>query len=306
MMKHRVLSATVVASAFCLVFDELPVMAESAVKHGPAAMGGVAEKPRNDLAIELTADYCTRQLTYGLIDNRDPIVTLEGVAEWHGFTFETAVIFDTTKWGRKNCGYGNRQGKYQEIAFGPGYAHTFTPDEWRRLPTSVEVFLNYIYEYHPQVRKSRGEENPDTQFINAGMTLPDLPVAPWMSAEFDIDNECGAVYLNAGVQHAFTLIQAAGGRETDPLSLTLCGGVGFGNPKRNRYDAGFDAYAFKDAHISAELEWQITDQLVLSPYAAVYEQLHGRLRDAACRRSIDGESHNSTQLIGGLRLTAAF
>lgn len=304
-MKLMVLRTTVVASAFCVVVGELPVMAESTVKHGPAAMGGVAATAQDDLSFEVAADFCTRQLTYGLVDNRDPILTLGGLAEWNGFTFETAVIFDTTKWGRKHGGYGNRQGKYQEIAFGPGYAHTFTPEEWRRLPTAVEVYLNYIYEYHPPVRKSRGEENPDTQFINVGLTLPDLWIAPWMSAEFDIDNESGAAYLNAGVRHSFTLVKAAGGRETDPLSLTLCGGIGFGNPKRNRYDAGFDAYAVKDAHLSAELEWQITDQLVLSPYVAVYEQLHGRLRHAA-RHYIDGESHASTQLIGGLRLTAAF
>lgn len=304
-MKHRALRATIMLSVFCVVFDELPVMGESAVKHGPAAMGTVVAETEDALSFELAFDFCTRQLTYGLVDNRDPILALEGVAEWHGFTFETAVLFDTTKWGRKNCGYGNRQGKYQEIAFGPGYAYTFTPDAWRRLPTSVELFLNYIYEYHPPARKSRGEENPDTQFINMGMTLPDLWLAPWLSAEFDIDNECGAVYLTAGVQHTFTLVSAPDGREIDPLSLTLCGGLGFGNPKRNRYDAGFDNYAVKDAHLSAALEWQISDHVVVSPYLAVYEQLHGRLRDAS-RRYINGETHASTQLIGGLRLTAAF
>lgn len=304
-MKHTNEDRINKCAVFCVLFLVSAVMADSTIKHGPAAMGTVAAETEDDLAVELTLDFCTRQLTYGLVDNRDPILALEGVAEWHGFTFETAVLFDTTKWGRKHGGYGNRQGKYQEIAFGPGYTHTFTPDEYRRLPTSVEVYLNYIYEYHPPVRKNRGEENPDTQFINMGMTLPDLWLAPWLSAEFDIDNECGAVYLNAGVQHTFTLVSAPDGREIDPLSLTLCGGLGFGNPKRNRYDAGFDNYAVKDAHLSAALEWQISDHVVLSPYLAVYEQLHGRLRDAS-RRYINGETHSSTQLIGGLRLTAAF
>ncbi len=280
-------------------------LAESTTQHGPAAMGSVAGEQREDLAAEVSMDFCTRQLTYGLVDNRDPILTLAGVAEWHGFTFETAVIFDTTEWGRKHGGYGNRQGKYQEIAFGPGYTHTFTPEAVRGLPTAVELFVNYLYEYHPPVRESRGEGNPDTQFINIGMTLPDLWLAPWLTAEFDIDNECGAAYLNAGVQHTFTLIGAAGKREADPLALTVCGGVGLGNPKRNRYDAGFDTYAFKDAHLSAALEWCLTDFVVLSPYLAVYEQIHGRLRDAA-RRHLDGETHASTQWVGGVRLTAAF
>lgn len=256
-------------------------------------------------AFEIAVDFCSRQLTYGLVDNRDPIVMFGALAEWHGFTFEAATIFDTTKWGRKQGGYGNRQGTYQELAFGPGYAYTFSPDEFRWLPTTLELSANYIYEYHPPVRKGQGESNPDTQFINAGMALPDLWLAPALSAEFDLDNEPGAIYLVAEVGHAFTLVSAAGGRETDPLSFAMGAGVGFGNAKRNRYDAGFDSCAFKDIWVSAALQWQIKDTVVLVPYVAVYEQIHRRLR-AAAREYIDEETHASTQLIGGVRLVASF
>ena len=256
-------------------------------------------------SFEVAVDFTSRQLTYGLVDNRDPIVTVEALAEWHGFTFEAAAIFDTTKWGRKHGGYGNRQGKYQELAFGPGYGYAFSPDDFGGLPTTVEVFINYIYEYHPDVRKSRDEENPDTQFINVGFALPDVILAPALSAEFDIDNEMGAIYLAAEIGHSFTLVEAAGDRETDPLALTLGAGVGFGNAKRNRYDAEFDNVAFKDVWASASIEWQITDNIVCCPYVAVYEQIHGHLRDAA-RYYIEDEKHASTQLIGGVRLAANF
>lgn len=256
-------------------------------------------------AFEVAVDFTSRQLTYGLVDNRDPIVTFEALAEWHGFTFEAAMIFDTTKWGRKHGGYGNRQGKYQELAFGPGYGYAFSPDDFNGLPTTVEVFINYIYEYHPRVNKWKGEENPDTQFINVGLALPDLWLSPALSAEFDIDNECGAMYFAAEIGHTFALVSAAEDRETDPLSLSIGSGVGFGNAKRNRYDADFDNCAFKDIWVSASVEWQITDNVVLAPYVAVYEQLHGKLRDAA-RDYMDEGSHASTQVIGGLRLAASF
>jgi len=262
-------------------------------------------------AFELAVDFCSRQLTYGLVDNRDPIFTVEALAEWHGFTFEAAMIFDTTKWGRKHGGYGNRQGTYQELAFGPGYIYALSPEDVRLLPTTVELFINYIYEYHPPVRKDRGEENPDTQFVNIGMALPDLWLTPAVSAEFDIDNEAGAIYLAAEVGHSFTLIEGRDGCGGDPLVCSVGCGVGFGNAKRNRYDADFDTCAFKDVWVSAALEWQITDHLLLAPYAAVYEQIHGRLRSSA-RRYMDDpgagvyETHASTQLIGGVRLVAMF
>jgi len=283
---------------------------QSALADGSAGTGSasaqvpVAETGDNP-SFEVAADLCSRHLTYGLVDNRDPVVTAEAALEWRGFTFETALIFDTTKWGERHGGYGNRQGRYQEFAFGPGYVHNLAPDDLRALPTTVELFGNYIYEYHPHVRKSRGEKNPDTQFINVGAALPDLWLTPALSAEFDIDNESGAVYLCAGVGHTFALVSAAGGRETDPLSLSVGAGVGFGNPKRNTYDAEFDAYAFKDIWVSAALEWQLTDHVALTPYVAAYEQLHDRLREAA-RASSDDETHASAQLIGGVRLAASF
>lgn len=256
-------------------------------------------------AFEVAVDFCSRQLTYGLADNRDPIVTLEAAAEWHGFTFESALIFDTTEWGEKHGGYGNRKGKYQELSFGPGYTHTFATEDYPFFPTAVETFVNYIYEYHPPVRKDLGESNPDTQFVNVGAGLPDLWLAPALSAEFDIDNEGGAIYLGAEFGHSFALIKAAGDRETDPLALSLGTGVGFGNPKRNDYDAGFDAYAFKDVWTSISLDWNITDRVTLSPYAAVYGQLHRRLREAA-RHAVEDETHTGTQFIGGVRLAARF
>jgi len=254
---------------------------------------------------EVSLDYCSRQLTYGLVDNRDPILTADGVAAWGDFSLEVTAIADTTDWGERHGGYGDRTGKYQEFAFGPGYTRLLTPEEASLLPTPLELGARYVYEYHPAVNTSKGESNPDTQFVYLTAALPELWLAPALSAEFDIDNENGAIYLGAEVGHTFALVSAAGGRETDPLSLSLGAGVGFGNPRRNEYDAGFDAYAFKDVWVSAALEWHLNERITLTPYVAVYEQLHRRLREAA-RACIDGETHTSTQVVGGLRLAACF
>jgi len=291
-------------AAWCGVCMIQSVMADDSAAAGSAT--NLLQSAKDDWpAFEAAVDFCSRQLTYGLVDNRDPIVTSAAAAEWHGFTFESALIFDTTDCGKRHGDYGNRKDKYQELSFGPGYAHTFATEDVPFFPTAVDTFVNYLYEYHPPVRKDLGESNPHTQFINAGAGLPDLWLAPTLAAEFDIDRDGGAIYLVADVSHSFSLVKAPGARKNDLLALTLGTGIGFGNARRNACDADFDAAAFKDTHASLALDWKLTDRMTLSPYAAAYEQVHRRLREAA-RHSINGETHSSAQLIGGVRLVAKF
>ncbi len=292
-------------SAWCGVCLIQSVMADNSALSDSAVTPELAGDNGDWPAFEAAVDFCTRQVTYGLADNRDPIMTAEAAVEWHGFSFESALIFDTTEWGRDHGGYGNRQGRCQELVFGSGYRRVFSPEDYALLPTAVELGVNMIYEYHPPVRKERGEANPNTRFINAGAMLPDLPLAPSVSAEVDIDNENGAFYLAGEIGHSFALIRAAGGRDYTPLALSLGAGLGFGNPKRNACDADFDAYAFKDVWVSASLEWRLSERITLAPYVAVHEQLHRRLREAA-RARIEGETLASTQVVGGLRLAACF
>lgn len=275
------------------------------IHHGPAAMSNIIDEPESDLSLEATVEFATRKLTYGLVDNRDPIFTLEGVAEWHGFTFESSIEFETTSWGRKHGGYGNRKGTFQEVCFGPGYTFTLSDEHISFLPTEIELYANYIYEFHAPIRRPLHDENPNMQFFNFGVELPELWLSPWFTTEVDVGAECGSVYFNTGVQHTFTLIPSCEARENGTLELTVCNGLGFGNPKRNRYDSDFNAFAVKDMHVSLALEWYITDNFMIGPYIAVYEQLHRRVRQEA-RRYIDGESHASTQVLGGFIMQCSF
>ena len=126
-------------AACCGILLIQSVVADTSATADSAVVLERADDGGGGPAFELAVDFCSRQLTYGLVDNRDPIFTVEALAEWHGFTFEAAMIFDTTKWGRKHGGYGNRQGTYQELAFGPGYIYALSPEDVRLLPTTVEL-----------------------------------------------------------------------------------------------------------------------------------------------------------------------
>ena len=60
-------------------------------------------------------DVSSQQMTYGLVDNDDPIFTLSGSVAWQMLSFAVDGIFDTTDWGETDGGYGDRAWKYQEL-----------------------------------------------------------------------------------------------------------------------------------------------------------------------------------------------
>lgn len=298
-----------ILAMLCAAAAVFSVSAESAQKPAAAASAApavVEEQESNLPSLELSFDYCTRQMTYGLTDNPDPIFQIGGVIEWKGFSFEVGSIWDTSDWGKSpdNGGYGNREYKYQELTFGPGYSFELSPDDFSWLPTTIELGGNYIYEYHPATSRrlyGRADTNPDTQFINVNAGLPDLWLRPSLSVEFDIDNEMGAQYYLAEIGHTFVLA----GKEDDPLlDFDLTAGLGFGNAKRNKYDADWHECGFKDVSLTATLTWYPCDHISVSPYLVASDQLGGPLRDAA--RDSDGDEHKHAYLYGGLAVTASF
>ena len=61
----------------------------------PAAPAAELEEEGNLPGVTLGADYCSRQVTRGLPDNTEGIVTLSAALEWLGFTAEVDGIFNT-------------------------------------------------------------------------------------------------------------------------------------------------------------------------------------------------------------------
>jgi len=61
----------------------------------PAAPAAELEEEGTLPGVTLGADYCSRQVTRGLPDNTEGIVTLSAALEWLGFTAEVDGIFNT-------------------------------------------------------------------------------------------------------------------------------------------------------------------------------------------------------------------
>ncbi len=249
--------------------------------------------------VAVGADFASQQMTYGLVDNDDPIVTLSGALSWGVFSFGVDGIFDTTDWGETDGGYGDREWKYQELDLTPAVGWTFEDG----LPTPLEVELSYCWAHHPDAKDEDGEDaNPDTQTIGLSLGLPDVFLAPALGVEWDIDDEEGAVYAMLEVSHGFEILAGEEEGDDPALSLELGAGLGMGNAKRNELDAEWDHASLKDVQLSAALPWNV-GPLTVKPYALCTEQVEHALRRAAKDADPDGHSF---QWVAGVAVEASF
>ena len=284
--------------------DKKNWMAALAAAAAMAAAAAVAAEEEDAAAwwrpeVTVGADVASQQMTYGIVDNADPIVTLSGSVAWQAFSFGVEGIFDTTDWGETDGGYGDREWKWQELDLTPALSWTFEEG----LPTPVEAGLSYSWQHHPDAKDEEGNDaNPDTQVIGFSLGLPELPLSPALGAEWDVDDENGAVYAMLEVSHAFELVAGAEEGDDPALALELGAGLGMGNAKRNDCDAGWDHASLKDVQLSAALPWK-AGRLTVSPYVLCTEQVEHALRRAAEESDPDGHSF---QGVAGVSVEAAF
>ena len=90
------------------------------------------------VSAEVGLAFDSKFLSYGLVDNNDPILTPSASMTFGNLlTVGVESIFDITRYGHK-AGYGNRAWRYQELDPGATLTYTFSPEELSWLPTTIE------------------------------------------------------------------------------------------------------------------------------------------------------------------------
>jgi hypothetical protein len=284
-----------------------PVPTETA-NAKPAVEEEEKDEPSFPISVEAGLAFDSKFLSYGLVDNNDPILTPSAsITFFDWLTFGVEALFDTTKYGKK-AGYGNRAGRYFELDPSVELRHTFSEEDAGWLPTAVELAVGYSYEYHPRsMGGGTGEPGDDTQFVTFEIGLPDLWIEPTFSYERDIDRDNGT-YLNLELGHEFPLIDGDG-EDADPvLALRPSVAQGFGNSQRVKgYLDPLDHSGLMDTCLKLELTWNICDHVALAGYVAYYDFLFDRqIRDASRGYEAHGRWDESWNFIGGLSLTLSF
>ena len=281
---------------------------------------GVSFNEQPIVSAEFSLAFDSKYLSYGLVDNKDPILTLAG-----GLTFfdwvslEVESLFDITKYGRR-AGYTSRAWEYTELHPGVSIGHSFSPDDYEWLPTTVDIAIGYQYEYHPNA-KYKGGDGPDgqaddTQFWTVEFGLPDLWFEPVFLYERDVMRDNGT-YLNLEIGHTFALVDGDEEGEDPILTFRPSVSQGFGNTMRVRSyltratsdgeGAPLDKSGLMDLCVKGELAWQICDFCSLSGYVAYTDYVFdSRMREAARLYEATGDWDHSWNFIAGLALTVNF
>lgn len=259
------------------------------------------ESPGWEIGAGLTLDYCAKLLTYGLIDNPQPILTptLElsfEYKDWFTLALSIDAIFDTTNYGAKDGGYNDRRYKYQELTPGITLSRTWKTAEW--IGSDLETAINYTYEYHPRsCKKSALEwENPDTQWLNFEISAPDYWLVPHIAVEYQLARQGaegtndgkGAIYATFDVSHAFDLGTHIG-LDEEVITLTPTIGFSIGNKERNACDFGdwyeeneksADTFMLRDGFARLDLSITPFKNFTINPYIGCHQQLDSTGRDA--------------------------
>ena len=273
-------------SAFCILASTLGVSTAVA-----------AEAP----SVEASLDYCSKQVTRGLIDNEEGIVTASASIGWQGFSIEVDGIFNTTDIAEEE---GYDAWDNTEVDYIVGYGYTFGADDYG-LFTDIELALDYTYEWD---NGGEYEDDDHVQYIHASIGLPEVFLSPTLTGEWELDDVHGQ-YYSLELSHGFDLI-AGEGDDADPvLALNLSLVQGLANDKYNEDDfwddeseSGKDFWAFRDTTLTATLEWAVCENLAISPYISYSDHFAGPVRNAAkC------EKHDDTyHFYGGVSVTASF
>ncbi len=244
----------------------------------------------------------SKYLSYGFVDNTDPILTPSAeVAFFETLTFGTLAIFDTTTYGRK-AGYGNRGGKYTELHAWTALGHSFSPEDYDLLPTTVDVSFSYLYEYHPRAKARHGVRDPgaddDSQFLSLEIGFSDVPLAPCVLIERDFLRDDGT-YVNLELAHTFAL--------TETLALRPSLAQGFGNAQRVKAYADVNKAGLLDTFLKLECCWAIAENIELSGYVGWSDFLFDRrIRHAARDYEATGSWDESWNAVAGVSFAVSF
>ena len=231
----------------------------------------------------LEADFCTRQITRGLPDNIDPIITLSpGIYLYPCGEFVKAdFIFNATDIAKDE---GFDAGENTEIDLVVGYDHSFDK--------TTDWDVVFSFDYTCEFDRSGNGDGGHANYIHASAALDDAFLSPEISGEWMLDGIHGQ-YYTLGFSHKFKF--------DDTLSLSLSFVEGLANDKYNAEDLGCDSWGLRETTLLAELEWTMAGGLLtIKPYIAYGDHLNSHFRHAARYYADEEAEHHVAQFYCGI------
>ena len=283
-MKDSLVSRSLLATTLCAA--AALAMPPAGLADDPAPEPAAEEEGTDSPELTVGADFCSRQISRGLPDNTDPIVTVSAALGWEGFSVEVDGIFNTTDIAEED---GFDAGDNTEVDTIVGYEYTFGTDGIG----DITLGADYTYEYD----QGGDGESDHMSYLHASVGLDDVFLSPTLECEWMLDGIHGQYYALV-LSHEFEL--------ADTLALTLSLTEGLANNKYNADDLGCDSWGFRETTLMAELAWTPAECLSITPYLAYSDHLNGHFRHSAHYYADEEAKHSVAQLYGGVALELTF
>lgn len=287
----------------CTCGDDCKCTAETCKCGCAVDEDALAEEEEDSIvSAEFSVKFDSRYLTYGVVDGKDPIMTLGGNLTFFDWVYVgVESIFDLNDANGKRGEYARRGGRYTTLDAIVGLAHEF--DLGETLGT-LSADFNYIYEYLPRYHDDAGDKcMDDTQYLNLELALNDLWLEPalWIERDLMLDN---GTYVNFSLGHTFNML----GDEDDTLTLRPSIAQGWGDKHRVRgYELASSQAGLMDTTMKLELAWKVCECVSLGAYVAYSDYWFDHdLRDGARRYNRGQSYHNSYNFYGGVGLAVSF
>ena len=343
-MKNRTLSKKLSTTVCALSAAIICGAARAEEPVGKVEAEAAEEEDTSFVSAEFSLAFDSKYLSYGFVDNNEPILTPAGeITFFDWLTVGAYAIFDVTPYGRRAYN-ANKSREWKATEFHPtvNIGHSFGSEDFEWLPTTVEFSFGYDYEYRPRVLTGgyltedgayeEGEpRGGDTHYFTFELSLPDL----WLEPTFYYERDCmrdNGTYLNLELGHTFALIDGESEDDDPVLSLRPSIAQGWGNAQRIRayaerqygwseledddgeptgeFEPNMESLnypALLDTVVKLELTWNVTDYFSASCYVGYSDFLFDEgVRDAARNYEATGDWHESYNVIGGFCLTASF
>ena len=194
--------------------------------------------------------------------------------------------FALNAWANVNVD-GAYEGEFSEVDLTASYSTTLGP-----VALGAGI-VQYLFP-NQTLAVEDGEDvaYPGTVEVYASVGLPDVPLAPTLTAYRDVD-EIDGTYGMLGVGHSFELAEMA--------SLSLSASLGAADADYNAGYFGVDDAALNDLTVGAALPFALGENLTVKPALSYVYLPDSDIRDAA--EEIYGEDD---AVVGSLTLSCAF
>ena len=261
------------------------------------AISALAEGETSRPSVFATTEVVSRKLSRGLPDHTDPIFTQTAGLEWMGVFASVKGHFNMSD-VEEDKGFDRWENK--EIDYKFGFNHTFDKDAIG-LGTALALGADYVFEFD----QGGLGENDHIQYIHMSLGLPDVFLSPTLASEWMLDQFHGQ-YFTLDLSHSFPLLSRGGDDAKPILALKLSFRQGLANAKYNDHDLDKDFWALRESTFTATFDWNVCENVTISPYAAYGDTYSGTVRPAAHFYEDPDESNDVAQFYGGVTLNATF